>query len=104
LKKQLTLEQISPWWAKRVKKGKLILWVMGKPNARSLGNAEKCIVGEAHGWAEDYKCRDCRIIGDNLCSSVIYQQHVSGVTKPNDDFMLELKDFIKHWNKKKHVV
>src|SRR5687767_2887838 len=65
--KQLTLEDISPIWASRLKKENLptfmsLTWFKW---CSELRKTSKCVVGEAYGYASRYMygCDDCDKIG-----------------------------------------
>jgi hypothetical protein len=96
LPEQLTLEDISPIWASRLKKENLpafmsSTWLQWRSE---LGKTSKCVVGEAYGYSSQYAygCDDCNKIG---CKFLYYfTLNWRGKLKSN------MQDFVKHWNEK----
>jgi hypothetical protein len=93
---QLTLEDISPIWASRLKKENLPTFMSSRwlQWRSELRKTSKCVVGEAYGYSSRYMygCDDCDKIG---CKFLYY-------------FMLNWrrklesnkKDFVRHCNEK----
>jgi hypothetical protein len=96
LPQQLTLEDISPIWASRLKKENSptfmsSIWLQWRSE---LGKTSKCVVGEAYGYSSRYVygCDDCNKIG---CKFLYYfTLNWRGKLKSN------MQDFVKHWNEK----
>jgi len=91
---ELTLEDISPKWASRLKSENMptfmsLTWLRRR---YELQKSSKCVVGEAYGYSSHYteNCDECNRIG---CKFLYY-------------FMLNRRkrleqnkqDFVKHWN------
>ena len=93
-RQKLTLEDISPIWASRLKKENLPTFM--SPNwwkwHYELQKASKCVVGEAYGYSSQYTddCDKCDRIG---CKFLYYfTLNLRGRLESNK------QDFIKHWN------
>jgi hypothetical protein len=91
---QLTIEDISPIWASRLKKENLPTF-MSRTWLRwrfELQKTSKCVVGEAYGYSSQYTddCYECDRIGGRFLNYFML----------NWRRMLELnkRDFVKHWN------
>jgi hypothetical protein len=91
---ELTLEDISPKWAMRLKSENMptfmsLTWFRCKDE---LQKSSKCVVGEAYGYSSQYteKCDKCDRIG---CKFLYYFTF-------NWRKRLELnkREFVKHWN------
>jgi hypothetical protein len=93
---ELTLEDISPIWASRLKKENL-------PTFMSLNwwkwhyelqKASKCVVGEAHGYSSQYTyyCNECNKIGSKFL--YYFTLNLEERLESNK------QDFVKHWNEK----
>jgi hypothetical protein len=93
---KLTLEDISPTWASRLKKENL-------PTFMSLNwwklhcelqKASKCVVGEAYGYSSQYtdECGRCNRIGYKFL--YYFMLNWRGKLESNK------QDFVKHWNEK----
>src|SRR5918997_3587818 len=91
---ELTLEDISPKWAMRLKSENMpsfmsLTWLRWR---YELQKTSRCVVGEAYGYSSDYTedCDECNRIG---CKFLYY-------------FMLNRRkrleqnkqEFVKHWN------
>jgi hypothetical protein len=94
LPQELTLEDISPKWAIRLKNDNIPTfmsrtWLQWR---YQLQKTSTCVVGEAYGYSPHYteNCDECNVIG---CKFLYY-------------FMFNLRrkleqnkqDFVKHWN------
>jgi hypothetical protein len=91
---QLTLEDISPIWASRLKKENLPTF-MSRTWLRwrfELQKASKCVVGEAYGYSSQYTddCYECDRIGCRF----LYYFTLNWRRK----LELNKRDFVKHWN------
>ena len=91
---KLTLEDISPIWASRLKKENLPTFMSPKwwKWHYELQKASKCVVGEAYGYSSQYTddCDKCDRIG---CKFLYYfTLNLRGRLESNK------QDFIKHWN------
>jgi len=93
---ELTLNDISPKWAKRL--GEL----RQEPDPLSITRLlwwfeiiypPKCVVGEAHGFTRSYtySCRECSKIGDKF--SLYFTLHLYSKLEENK------QRFVNHWNK-----
>jgi hypothetical protein len=94
LPQELTLEDISPEWAMRLKNENMPTfmsptWLQWR---RELKKSSKCVVGEAYGYSPHYteNCDECNEIG---CKFLYYFMF-------NRRRKLEQnkQDFVKHWN------
>jgi hypothetical protein len=95
---QLTLENISPVWASRLKKENLPIFISSTwlRWCSELRKTSKCVVGEAYGYSSRYVygCHDCNKIG---CKFPYYfMLNLHGKLESNK------QDFVRHWNEK-HV-
>jgi hypothetical protein len=96
LPQQLTLEDISPIWASRLKKENLptfmsSTWLQWRSE---LWKTSKCVIGEAYGYSSRYVygCDDCDKIG---CKFLYYfTLNWRGKLESNK------QDFVRHWNEK----
>ena len=91
---QLVLENISPIWASRLRKENLptFMSLTWWKLYSELGNASKCVVGEAYGYSQQYThdCGKCNRIGYKfLCCFMLNWR---GKLESNK------RDFVKHWN------
>jgi hypothetical protein len=95
LLKQLTLEDISPIWASRLKKENLPTFMSSTwfKWCSELRKTSKCIVGEAYGYSSRYVygCDDCSKIGCTFLYYFTLNWH--GKLESNK------QDFVRHWNK-----
>ena len=96
LLEQLTLEDVSPRWASRLKKENLptfmsSTWFQWRSE---LHKTSKCVVGEAYGYSSRYVygCDDCNKIGCKFLYYFTLNWH--GKLESNK------QDFIRHWNEK----
>jgi hypothetical protein len=91
---ELTLEDISPKWALRLKNENIPTFM--SPTwlgwRYELGKPSKCVVGEAYDYSSHYteNCDECNVIG---CRFLYYFMF-------NRRRKLEQnkQDFVKHWN------
>ena len=91
---QLTLEDISPIWASRLKKENLPTF-MSRTWLRwrfELQKTSKCVVGEAYGYSSQYSeyCYECDRIGCRFLNYFMLNWRKK--------LELNKRDFVKHWN------
>lgn len=89
----LSLEDIAPKWAERLRQMPILsLSLRGISLALKLTDAERCVVGEAHGFSDCYlkNCEKCEIIGSNFQTSFITRSFVK--------LQKNIESFVKHWN------
>jgi hypothetical protein len=97
----LTLDIISPIWAKRLEESKLfpVLSLRRLKLYVELKHSSKCVVGEAYGFSSSYKssCKPCsRIAWKFMFYFMIHSHSKLERTK---------KEFVKHWSEKhSHVL
>src|SRR5215210_1429935 len=98
LRKQLTLEDISPVWASRLETENFptfmsLTWFKW---CIELRLTSKCVVGEAHGhtWRYMYTCGECDSLGNKFMYYFIMNRH--GKLEQNK------QRFVEHWNEKHH--
>jgi hypothetical protein len=94
----LTLDTISPIWAKRLEESKLFpLFSIRRLRLYvELKDTSKCVVGEAYGFSSSYvsSCKRCSKIGWKFMFYFMIQSYSKlEVTK---------KEFVKHWSEKHH--
>jgi hypothetical protein len=92
----LTLDSISPTWAKKLEESKLLpIFSLERLQLYlELKDASKCIVGEAHGFSSSYvyDCKRCSEIGWKfMFYFMIYSYSKLDGTK---------NEFVKHWSEK----
>jgi hypothetical protein len=96
LLKQLTLEDISPIWASRLKKENLPTFMSSTwfKWCSELRKTSKCVAGEAYGYSSRYVygCNDCSKIG---CKFLYYF-----TLKWNRKLESNKQNFVNHWNEK----
>jgi hypothetical protein len=94
----LTLDTISPTWAKRLEESKL-LPILSRERLRlyfELKDTSKCVVGEAYGFSSSYlySCKQCSKIGWKfMFYFMIHSYSKLETTK---------KEFVKHWSERHH--
>jgi len=74
----LTLTDIAPKWANRFKQLPVsILSLKGLQWALELTAADRCLVGEAHGFSASYlqTCNVCEVIGSNFQTNFIIRSY-----------------------------
>ena len=91
---QLTLEDISPKWASRLKKENIptfmsTAWLLWR---FELQKTSKCVVGEAYGYSSHYteNCDEC----DRIGCKFLYYFTLNWRRK----LELNKQEFVKHWN------
>ena len=94
LLEQITLEDISPIWASRLKKENLPIFISSTwlRWCSELRKTSKCVVGEAYGYSSRYVygCDDCNKIGCKFLYYFTLNWH--GKLESNK------QDFVSHWN------
>jgi hypothetical protein len=96
----LTLDTISPIWAKRLEESKLLpmLSLERLQLYLELRDTSKCVVGEAYGLSSSYasSCKRCSKIGWKfMFYFMIHSYSKLEATK---------KEFVKHWGEKHHHI
>ena len=89
VKKQLTLEDIAPNWARSIS--------MGEYNREELNQPKYCVVGEAHGYADRYGCAKCF----NYSMTIFFSAYYNGTKELREDLTKHkqiLTEFVDHWN------
>jgi hypothetical protein len=94
----LTLDSISPTWAKRLEESKLLplLSLERFQLYLELRDTSKCVVGEAYGFSSSYEssCKRCSKMGWKfMFYFMIHSYSKLDRTK---------KEFVKHWGEKHH--
>ena len=94
----LTLDTISPVWAKKLEESKLLplLSLQRLQLYLELRDTSKCVVGEAYGFSSSYisTCKLCSKIGWKfMFYFMIHSYSKLEGTK---------KEFVKHWGEKHH--
>jgi hypothetical protein len=94
----LTLDTISPTWAKKLEESKL-LPILSLRRLRlylELKHTSKCVVGEAHGFSSSYvsSCKRCSIIAWKF----MFYFMICSYSKLEGT----KKEFLKHWSEKHH--
>jgi hypothetical protein len=93
---QLTLEDISPIWASRLKKENLPTFMSPRwlQRCSELRKTSKCVVGEAYGYSLRYVygCNDCNKMG---CKFLYYF-----TLNWREKLESNKQYFVRHWNEK----
>jgi hypothetical protein len=94
----LTLDIISPTWAKRLEESKLLplLSLRRLQLYLELRDTSRCVVGEAYGFSSSYvsNCKACsKIALKFMFYFMIHSYSKLEATK---------KEFVKHWSEKHH--
>src|SRR5919107_1970170 len=91
---RLTLEDISPEWASRLKKENIptfmsLTWLQWR---FELQRASKCVVGEAYGYSSEYteNCDEC----DRIGCKFLYYFTLNWRRKLEQN----KHEFVRHWN------
>jgi hypothetical protein len=96
----LTLDSISPTWAKRLEESKLLplLSLERFQLYLELRDTSKCVVGEAYGFSSSYEssCKRCSKMGWKF----MFYFMIHSYSKLEDT----KKEFVKHWGEKHHYV
>ncbi len=93
----LSLSDISPMWAMRLKEKQSPLFLVSLTRLRWLSeiiHPKKCVVAEAYGFSSSYTddCRICARFGNKF--SLYFAMHFPKKLEENQ------QRFIKHWNEK----
>jgi hypothetical protein len=96
----LTLDSISPTWAKRLEESKLLptFSLRRLQLYLELKDTSKCVVGEAYGFSSSYvfDCKHCSSVGWKfMFYFMIHSYSKLEGTK---------KEFVKHWSEKHRYV
>ena len=94
----LTLDTISPIWAKRLEESKL-LPLLSLERLRlylELKDTSKCVVGEAYGFSSLYVF-DCK-----LCSKIGWKFMFYFMIHSYSKLERTKKEFVKHWSENHH--
>ena len=90
----LTLEDISPKWALRLKNENIPsflspTWLQWRSE---LQKSSKCVVGEAYGYSSEYteNCDEC----DRIGCKFLYYFTLNWRSK----LILNIQQFVRHWN------
>ena len=94
----LTLDTISPIWAKRLEESKL-LPILSLRRLRlylELKDTSKCVVGEAHDFSSSYvySCKPCSKIGWKFMFYFMIHSYSKLERTKNE--------FVTHWSEKHH--
>ena len=94
--KLLTLDAISPIWAKRLEQSNL-LPLLSLERLRlyfELRDTSKCVVGEAHGFSSSYmySCKPCAKIGWKFMFYFMIHSYSKLESTKNE--------FVRHWSEK----
>ena len=96
----LTLDTISPTWAKRLEESKL-LPLLSLERLRlylKLRDTSKCVVGEAYGFSSSY-VSDCK-----RCSKIAWKFMFYFMIHSYSKLEGTKKEFVKHWGEKHHYI
>jgi hypothetical protein len=91
---ELTLEEISPKWAMRLKGENMptfmsLTWLRWR---YELQKSSKCVVGEAYGYSSHYT-EDC-----DECNRIGYKFLYYFMSNRRKRLELNKQEFVKHWN------
>ena len=94
----LTLDAISPIWAKRLEDSKLlpILSLRRLRLYAELKHTSRCVVGEAYGFSSSY-VSSCK-----LCSRIAWKFMFYFMIHSYSKLEETKKEFVKHWSEKHH--
>ena len=94
----LTLDTISPIWAKRLEESKLlpILSLKRLKLYLELKDTSKCVVGEAYGFSSSYEssCKRCSKMGWKFMFYFMIHSYSKLEETKNE--------FVKHWSEMNH--
>jgi hypothetical protein len=94
----LTLDCISPTWAKKLEESKLLplLSLERLQMYLELRDTSKCVVGEAYGFSSsyEYSCKRCFKIGWKFMFYFMIHSYSKLERTKNE--------FVKHWSEKHH--
>ena len=94
----LTLDIISPTWAKRLEESKLLplLSLRRLQLYLELKDTSKCVVGEAYGFSSSY-VYDCK-----MCSKIGWKFMFYFMIHSYSKLERTKKEFVRHWSEKHH--
>jgi hypothetical protein len=94
----LTLDAISPIWAKKLEESKLFpLFSLERLQLYlELRDASKCVVGEACGFSSSY------VYGCKRCSKIGWKFMFYFMILSYSKLEETKKEFVKHWSEKHH--
>ena len=94
----LTLDSISPTWAKRLEESKLLplLSLERFQLYLELRDTSKCVVGEAYGFSSSY-VRNCK-----SCSKISWKFMFYFMIHSYSKLERTKNEFVKHWGEKHH--
>ena len=89
----LTLTDIAPKWADRFKQLPVPkLSLKGVQWALELTAADRCLVGEAHGFSSSY-LKTCEVC-ERICSNF----QINFIIRSFDNLKKNTEKFVEHWN------
>jgi hypothetical protein len=96
----LTLDIMSPKWAKKLEESKLlpILSLKRLQLYLELRDTSKCVVGEAYAFSSSY-VYDCK-----RCSKISWKFMFCFMIHSYSKLERTKKEFVKHWSEKHHYV
>ena len=96
----LTLDAISPLWAKRLEESKLLppLSLERLRLYLELRGTSKCVVGEAYGFSSSY------VYACRLCSNISWKFMFYFMIHSYQKLEGTKNEFVKHWGEKHHYV
>jgi hypothetical protein len=96
----LTLNAISPKWAKKLEESKILplLSFRWLKLYLELKRTAKCVVGEAYGFSSSY-VRNCK-----SCSKISWKFMFYFMIHSYSKLEETKKEFVKHWGEKHHYV
>jgi hypothetical protein len=99
-KELLTLDAISPIWAKKLEESKLLPLLSFRRLKLyiKLKRTAKCVVGEAYGFSSSYvrNCKSC----SKISWKFMFYFMIHSYSKLEDT----KKEFVKHWGEKHHYM
>ena len=63
-----------------------------------LTDPHRCVVGEAHGWNDNYMCKECYSNSTKFSNVVEWNGHRYDLKKI--EYKNRVKSFMSHWNRK----
>ena len=96
----LTLDTVSPKWAKRLEESKLLplLSLERLQLYLELRDTSKCVVGEAYGFSS-YYVSNCK-----LCSKISWKFMFYFMICSYSKLEATREEFVKHWGEKHHHI
>ena len=94
----LTLDAISPMWAKKLEESKILplLSFRRLKLYLELKRTAKCVVGEAYGFSSSYVC-NCK-----WCSKIAWKFMFYFMIHSYSKLERTKNEFVTHWSKKHH--